>query len=155
MRTECDILCGVEATRGVAETDNRQQTTERNKTMKKNNENHKAWSVDMTSCAKILEVNNSMCHNFYFLAKVRVWTGRNTFFRRRFVVWFDSEDLCEYFSEDHKRITQKDIKDYAKEQAWNFVEGNLLNKGDCTYETMKPFTDECIATIRRFNGLAA
>ena len=122
--------------------------------MKKNNENRKAWEVDMTSCSKILEVNNSMCHNYYFLAKVRVWTGHNTFFRRRFVIWFDAEDLWEYF-DGQKRITQKDIKNYARELAWNFVESNLLHKGDCNYEAMKPFSAECIATIRRFNGLAA
>lgn len=114
---------------------------------------HKAWDTDMVSCVKHYEVNNDKCHNYYWLVKVRIWTGRNTFFRRRFVVWFDSEDIYEHY-EGQVRITQADVKEYAKELAWGFMD-NLPHKGEVTYNTLQPFTEECNETIRHFNRIAA
>ena len=114
---------------------------------------HKAWDTDMVSCALHYEVNNDKCHNYYWLVKVRIWTGRNTFFRRRFVVWFDSEELAEHY-EDKKRITQANVKEYAREIAWSFL-CRLPTKGEVTYNALQPFSDECNETIRHFNSIAA
>ena len=42
------------------------------------------------------EVNNDMCHNWYWLANVRVVADHRVF-RFRFVFWYDWNDAAEYF----------------------------------------------------------
>lgn len=121
--------------------------------MKNENGYRKAWDVDMTSCAKFHEVNNDMTHNFYFLVKVRVWTGRGTFFRRRFVVWFDTGDLGEYYS-DKDTFSKKDIQNYARDIAWSFIEGLPVSK-ECNMESIADFTERCKETIYNYNAIVA
>lgn len=120
--------------------------------MKKNANEYKAWEVQMMSYAPVYEVNNDKCHNFYYHVKVRVYTGHKSFYRRNFVVWFDVFDLSEHY--DKERFTKTDIKEYAKELAWSFVD-QLPRKGAVTMNALAPFTEECRESIIHFNRIAA
>ena len=113
---------------------------------------HKPWETELVSCVKHYEVNNDKCHNFYFLATVRIWTERNTYFRRRFMVWFDTDDLADWYT-DKERFSKADIKAFARELAWNFVASLSVKTGSVTKESLQKFTADCAETIYRFNDL--
>ena len=117
------------------------------------NREHEAWDCEITSCTKHYEVNNDKCHNFYYLVKSRIWTGRDSFFRRQFVVWFDTEELAEQYP-DKSRFSKKDITEYARVCANSFL-AKLPSKGEVTMESLKRFSDDCVESINRFNRLVA
>lgn len=80
--------------------------------MKNNN-----FEINFTRIKKIYEVNNSMCHNFYFQYNGRIYNESKTKYRQFvFVLWFDIFDVMEFFDAD--AVTQEDIKEYAKEYGW-------------------------------------
>lgn len=108
------------------------------------------FTAELTKLQKALEVNNSMCHNYYYVQYGRIYNADKTQFRRfKFVFWFDIFDVCEYFDKD--AVTKKEIAEYANEIAW------------CTYETYKDniksydncqvFYDWCNETIDDYNGI--
>ena len=48
----------------------------------------KDFTIELTTKKKILEVNNSMCHNFYYLQHGRIYNADKTRLRRfKFVFW--------------------------------------------------------------------
>ena len=46
--------------------------------------------IKITKRQKLLEINNDMCHNYYYLVHGRFYNDENTAYRKfKFVVWFD------------------------------------------------------------------
>ena len=55
--------------------------------------------IKITKRTKLLEINNDMCHNFYYLINGRFYNDNHTAYRKfKFVSWFDIFDVDEYFN---------------------------------------------------------
>ena len=108
----------------------------------------KDFTIELTKREKVLEVNNSMCHNFYYLQYGRIYNVDKTRMRRfKFVFWFDIFDVMEYFEQD--TVTKQEISEYANEIAWSTYEsceGFIKSFNDC-----RAFYDWCNETINDFN----
>lgn len=109
---------------------------------------------EITKRQKILEVNNEMCHNYYYLIHGRIYNESKTRMRKfKFIEWFDIFDLQEYFEKDI--ITKDDIKMYVD---------NLIDNVGCSYisdikdyydeKGLKAFYSYCSETIKNYNRLA-
>ena len=71
--------------------------------------------IKITKRTKLLEINNDMCHNFYYLVNGRFYNENKTAYRRfKFVIWFDIFDVDEYFNyiEYSKTLNDDNIKYY-------------------------------------------
>ena len=94
----------------------------------------------------IWEVNNDMCHNFYYMVYVRIYSTNlpNHWKGFRFIVWFDINDVCEFYDKD--RVTKKEIAEYKNE--W-------INSADypTDYNNTANFLNWCNETIRRYNKM--
>lgn len=82
--------------------------------------------IEITKQRLLREVNNSMCHNFYWLFNVRFTCPvTNRVARAKFVLWDDIESICEYFTdedaEEYVSVSKAQIKGYGKERAWSTV----------------------------------
>lgn len=96
----------------------------------------------------IREVNCDMCHNFYYEYFFRVYVDKAHYFKGNFVLWFDTEDLAEYFVSD--TFTRKQIAEYANEIGWNFL--NDAPTSDVNADTMRDFYAACARTIENYNN---
>ena len=77
----------------------------------------KDFTVEFTKLEQILEVNNDMCHNYYYMQYGRIYNADKTQFRRfKFVFWFDIFDAMEYFEQD--TVSNQDIAEFSKEIAF-------------------------------------
>ena len=108
----------------------------------------KDFTVELTKREKVLEVNNSMCHNFYYLQYGRIYNAEHKRFRKfKFVLWFDIFDVMEYFEKDS--VTKQEITEVANEFAWSTCEASKdLIK---SYDDCQAFYDWCNETINDFN----
>ena len=108
----------------------------------------KDFTVELTKREKVLEVNNSMCHNFYYLQYGRIYNAEHKRFRKfKFVLWFDIFDVMEYFEKDS--VTKQEIAEVANEFAWSMCEASKsLIK---SYDDCRAFYDWCNQTINDFN----
>ena len=110
----------------------------------------KDFTIEFTKHARLLEVSNSMCHNFYYAQYGRIYNKDKTKFRRfKFVEWSDLESICEYYDKDH--ITNKEISECMSEYAWATCDsqsGLIKSFDDC-----KEFYDWCNHTIRHYNRI--
>lgn len=108
---------------------------------------------EITKRQKILEVNNEMCHNYYYLIYGRIYNESKTRMRKfKFIEWFDIFDLQEYFEKDI--ITKDDIKMYVD---------NLIDNMGCSYigdiknyydeKGLNEFYNYCSETIENYNRL--
>ena len=108
----------------------------------------KDFTVELTKREKLLEVNNDMCHNFYYLQYGRIYNADKTYFRRfKFVFWFDIFDVTEYFDKDV--VSKQEIDEFANEIAWCMSEtgqGGIKSFDDC-----QAFYDWCSETINDYN----
>ena len=108
----------------------------------------KDFAVELTKRKKLLEVNNSMCHNYYYLQYGRIYNSDKSRFRRfKFVFWFDIFDVMEYFEKDS--VTKRELAEYANEIGWNTCDsykGLIKSFDDC-----QAFYDWCNETITNFN----
>jgi hypothetical protein len=108
----------------------------------------KDFTVELTKREKLLEVNNDMCHNFYYLQYGRINNADQTKFRRfKFVFWFDIFDVMEYFEKDV--VSKQEINEFANEIAWCMSEtakGGIKSFDDC-----QAFYDWCNETINDYN----
>lgn len=67
----------------------------------------------ITKCYMIKEVNNCMCHNFYYVYYGRIYNEDKTKYRKfKFVIWADIFDIMEFYEQDG--VTRQEIKDYFK-----------------------------------------
>lgn len=104
---------------------------------------------EITKKQKILEVNNEMCHNYYYLIYGRLYNENRTKYKKfKYVLWFDIWDLLEYYEKDF--VTNEEIKRYIEE-----IENPYLtyieNFGDI--EKIKDFYKFCNDTINDYNNL--
>ena len=109
----------------------------------------KDFTIELTKLEKILEVNNSMCHNYYYLQHGRIYNADKTQFRRfKFVEWDDIESICEYYDKDF--VTNAEIRRYIGECAWETcdAQADYLIK---SFDDCQAFYDWCNKTIERFN----
>ncbi len=106
---------------------------------------------EITKKQKILEINNDMCHNFYFLIYGRIYNESKTKYKKfKFVEWFDIFDVQEFF-DDKEYITKNDIIDYLN----NLENSYLLNIKDYNDEKgLKEFYNYCNETIKKYNDIA-
>lgn len=108
----------------------------------------KDFSIELTKLEKCLEINNSMCHNYYYVQYGRIYNADITRFRRfKFVFWFDIFDVMEYFEVD--MVNKKLITDYAREIGWNTF--TTYQNGIKSYNDCQAFFDWCNETIKDYN----
>ncbi len=110
----------------------------------------KEFTIELTTHKKLGEIDNSMCHNYYYVQYGRIYNAEHKRFRKfKFVVWFDIYDICEYF--DNDSVTKQEIAEYANEIAWSSCEANRdLIK---SYDDCKQFYDWCNETINNYNRI--
>lgn len=106
---------------------------------------------EITKKKKILEVNNEMCHNYYFLIYGRIYNENKTKYKKfKYVDWFDIFDVQEFF-EEKEYITEDDIKDYLNNLEIPYIY-NIKNYNDT--EHLKEFYNYCNDTIKKYNKIA-
>jgi len=110
------------------------------------NGGYKAMNIKITKRTLLKEINNTMCHNYYYLVQGRLYNDDNTRLRRfTFVVWFDAFDIQEFFDKDH--YTKNDIREYCNECAGYYLD-MIVSYNDC-----KEFYRECKQTMQiQLNG---
>lgn len=110
-------------------------------------------NFEITKKQKLLEVNNDMCHNYYYLIYGKIYNENKTRYRKfKFVEWFDIFDMQEYYEKDF--ITNTEIKAYVN---------NLIDSIGCSYiDDIKNYNDEkglkefynyCNDTIKNYNNI--
>lgn len=106
----------------------------------------------ITKMQLIKEVNNSMCHNYYYLVNFRLFNEDNTRYKKgKFVVLFDIFDLQEYYIDEDEKlraITQEEIKQYASEIAVNTLESYYRD-----YNNTSDLYEYCNNTIEDYNKI--
>lgn len=104
---------------------------------------------EITKKQKLLEVNNDMAHNYYYIIYGRILNENKTRCRKfKYVLWFDIFDLQEYFEKDI--ITKNDIKEYID----NWENSYLLNIKDYNdKEGLNDFYSYCNETIEDYNQI--
>ena len=104
---------------------------------------------EITKKQKVLEVNNEMCHNYYFLVHGRIYNEDKTRYRKfKYIEWFDIFDIMEFFEKEY--ITQEDVKEYLN----NLENGYLTNIENYNDEKhLKEFYAYCNETIENYNRI--
>lgn len=106
----------------------------------------KDYHVKVTRRYLYHEVSNNMCHNYYYLAYVRIYNADRTRYRKaKFVVWVDAEDVCESIECD--TYTKSDIDNLVDDII--SAELEVIN----SYDDTKDFYDFCNRSIERFNSI--
>lgn len=103
----------------------------------------------ITKIQKLKEVNNDMCHNFYYLVYFRLYNKEHTHYKHgKFVIWFDIFDVQEfYLEEDETRgVTKDEIKQYASEIAISTFETYYKS-----YEKTEDLQEFCKSSIEDYN----
>lgn len=115
--------------------------------------------IKITRREKLLEINNDMCHNYYYLVNGRFYNEDETRYRKfKFVVFFDIFDVDEYFNYDDENdtwnenlVTQKMIEEYLEECIWAYV--SMVT--DYNNENqLRNFYDMCDDSISNYNRIA-
>ena len=71
------------------------------------------WRI--TKRTKLLEINNDMCHNYYYLINGRINNADRSAYRKfKFVIWFDIFDVDDLFCDGQTDFC-KIIFEYHKE----------------------------------------
>lgn len=106
-------------------------------------------NFEYTKINKILEVNNDMVHNYYYVYYGRIYNKDKTKYRKfKYVEWFDIFDVQEFFEKDF--VTKEDIKEYA-ENIENCYLSNIKHYED--NEHLKDFYNYCNNTIKAYNKI--
>ena len=104
---------------------------------------------EITKKQKILEVNNEMCHNYYYLIHGRLYNENKTKYKKlKYILFFDIWDLLEYYEKDF--VTQEEIKDYI-EAIENPYLTSISNYNDI--KNIENFYKFCNETIENYNNL--
>lgn len=109
------------------------------------------YEVKITKTSKLLEVNNDMVHNFYYLVNGRIINESKTKYKKfRFVLFYDVFDLQEYFENDDNEnvvITKDMEKQYRDDLIFNMVDTIK------SYDDTKDFYELCNDTIKNYNRI--
>ena len=108
--------------------------------------------IDVTKRVKWLEVNNDMCHNYYYLVYVRIYNANKTRYRKaKFVVFFDAQDVAEWAN------PYGDCCTYSQEDIDDLLDNEIMNTCDLikSYDDTAEFYNYCRQTINRFNSVYA
>lgn len=104
------------------------------------------YEVKITKTSKLLEVNNDMVHNFYYLVHGRIINKDKTKYKKfKFVLFYDVFDLQEYW--DDVVITKDMEKEYRNELIFNMV--STIKSYDDTID----FYELCNNTIKNYNKI--
>ena len=104
------------------------------------------YEVKITKTNKLLEVNNDMVHNFYYLVYGRIINESKTKYKKfRFVLFYDVFDLQEYWED--VVITKDMEKEYRDALIFNMVDTIK------SYDDTKDFYDLCNNTIKNYNKI--
>lgn len=104
---------------------------------------------EYTKISKIYEVNNDMCHNYYYIYYGRIYNEEHTRYRKfKYIEWFDIFDVQEFFEKDY--ITKDDIREYAL----NIENSYLYSIKDYNDKNgLKDFYNYCNETIKNYNKI--
>lgn len=107
------------------------------------------YNIKITKTSKLLEVNNDMVHNFYYLVHGRIINENRTKYKKfRFVLFYDVFELQEYFeTKDNETVVI--TKDMEKEYR-NYLIFNMVDTIK-SYNDTKYFYELCIDTIKNYN----
>lgn len=106
---------------------------------------------EITKKQKLLEINNDMCHNYYYLIYGRIYNENKTRYKKfKYVEWFDIFDVQEFF-EDKEYITKKDVEEYRDNIEIPYLY-NIKNYND--EKGLKEFYNYCNETIEDYNKIA-
>ena len=114
--------------------------------------------IKITKREKLYEMNNEMCHNFYYLVHGRFISDDKTAYRKfKFVIWFDIFDVDEFFCDDENDelndilITKDMINEYLNECIWAMVSivSDYNNENQ-----LRNFYEMCNNSIQRYNEIA-
>ena len=102
--------------------------------------------IKITKRTLLKEVNNEMCHNWYWLIQGRIINDAGTRYRKfKFVEWFDVFDVQDYFEDG--TYNKKRVLEYLNECIWSRVD---LIRG---YDNCEEFYLMCNETIENWNRL--
>jgi hypothetical protein len=106
-------------------------------------------NIEYTKINKILEVNNDMVHNYYYIYYGRIYNENKTRYRKfKYIEWFDIFDIQEYFEKEW--VTKEDIKEYAS----NIENSYLLTIKDYNdTKGLKEFYNFCRESIENYNKI--
>ena len=103
----------------------------------------------ITKQQKVLEVNNEMCHNYYFLVHGRIYNEDKTRYRKfKYIEWFDIFDIMEFFEKEY--ITQEDVKEYLNNLEIHYIY-QIKDYNDT--KGLNEFYEYCNETIDNYNKL--
>lgn len=106
---------------------------------------------EITKTKKLLEVNNDMCHNYYYLFYGKIYNKEKTHFRRfKIVEWTDIFEVMEYFEKDF--VTEKDVKELLTERVCFHCE---LVKDFNDEKSLKEFYEHMRTSIENYNKIVA
>ena len=104
------------------------------------------YEVKITKTSKLLEVNNDMVHNFYYLVYGRIINESKTKYKKfKFVLFYDVFDLQEYWED--VVITKDMEKEYRDALIFNTVDTIK------SYDDTKDFYELCNNTIKDYNKI--
>lgn len=103
--------------------------------------------IKITKKTKLLEVNNSMVHNYYYLINGKIYKDDSTKYKKfKFVLFFDIFDLQEYY-EGYEEITEEMKKEYIEEMV--FCCTGMISD----YNKLDDFYEFCNSTIENYNRI--
>lgn len=104
------------------------------------------FDIKITKKIKLLEVNNEMVHNFYYLIHGKIINESKTKYKPfKFVLFFDVFDVCEFLENEY--YNENDIKDYIDELIFSYTQ-NINSYENCDY-----FYELCNESIKNYNKL--
>ena len=104
---------------------------------------------EYTKINKIYEVNNDMCHNYYYIFYGRIYNKEHTRYRKfKYVEWFDIFDLQEYYEKDF--ITKEEIRNYAITLENSYL---LAIRDYNDTKHLKEFYQFCRGSIENYNKI--
>ena len=109
------------------------------------------YDIKITKTSKLLEVNNDMVHNFYYLVNGRIINESKTKYKKfRFVLFYDIFDIQEYYTDDNGnciKITKELEKEYRNELIYGMT--SIIK----SYDDTKDFYNMCNDTIENYNRI--
>ena len=103
--------------------------------------------IKVTKRTKLNEVNNDMCHNWYYLINGKIINDEGTRCRPfRFVVWFDVYDVMENAGKDS--YNKNDISECLDTMIFSYTD---MIRG---YEPKqcREFFEQCNQSIKNYNN---